>query len=111
MRNVPSIPPPVAVPEEAGEVRQIAQARPVKPVSERSISPLVVTHFRPAESEQAMPGESQPSPSRRGEADRRKYCRRLDQKPERLMDTRTGLERRRRNRRGDDIRTNVEEKA
>lgn len=113
MRNVPSLPPPTTVPEEAPGVKSLGQGRAVRRVTEPSAPPLVVTRHGETAIREVPPeaaSEEEHEESRSGE-DRRKICRRLDKKTPALMDTRAAVDRRHRNRRQGDIKTNVEEKA
>lgn len=104
MRTIPSLPPPITVPEEGPEVKALGASRAARRVTEPAKPPRVVSRYTPQKREDAK------EEHRSGE-DRRKLCRRLDKNIHPLMDTRADMDRRRRNRREADIKTNVEEEA
>lgn len=112
MRYVPSLPPPITVPEETGEVHALTAVKPAKRVQQRSLAPLVKQHFAPREPapevEKAAPADIQPD--RRLNEERRKYCRRAAQQPV-LIDLRPGGDRRRRSQRMTDVATSIDEEA
>lgn len=112
MRYVPSLPPPVAVPEETGEVHGLTAVRPAKPVQQRSLVPLVKQRFAPRGA--ASPAGQKAAGARQAELrsheDRRKYCRRVSQERV-LIDLRPGVDRRRRSQRATDIATSIDEEA
>lgn len=111
MRYVPSLPPAVS-PVDTEARKQVGQARAVRPVSEPAIPPIVISHYRRT-GEAGGPQPVQPPVERRTLADRRQICRRLvngrDKFPQ--LDSRGEKERRRRNRRRADVRTNVDEQV
>jgi hypothetical protein len=106
MRTVPSLPPPISIPEEGPEVKALGSIRAARRVTEPAKPPRVVNRYSRGASAEESGGEHQ----RSGE-DRRKLCRRIDKDASPLMDTRADRDRRHRNRRQEDIKTNVEEKA
>jgi hypothetical protein len=111
MRYVPSLPPPLAAPEETGELQAVGAVNPAKPVRQRTLVPMVKQHF--AEREPGEGGQIAPTGSeieRRAGADRRVYCRRIQQQPV-LADLRPGVDRRRRSQRKTDIATSIDEEA
>jgi hypothetical protein len=70
----------------------------------------VVNRYGAGPGNEAATEEPDGKPPRSGE-DRRKLCRRIEKSASPLMDTRADRDRRHRNRRQEDIKTNVEEKA
>lgn len=113
MRNVPSLPPPTTVPEETPGVKPLGQGRAVRRVTEPSAPPRVVTRYgtSPARETPVEAVAEHPIKEQRHGEDRRKICRRTYKKTTLPMDTRATLERRHRNRRQEDIKTNVEEEV
>lgn len=112
MRYVPSLPPAVS-PVDTEARKQVGQARAVRRVTEPAVPPIVITHYRRMGEAGAGAQALQPAVERRVLADRRQFCRRLlkawDKFP--LLNSRGGPERRRRNRRQADFRTNVDEQV
>lgn len=111
MRNVPSLPPPITIPEEAPGVKPLSSGRAARRVTEPSGPPRVVSHYGPGPVHERTEKEPPTEEHRSSSGDRRKMCRRIDKKPPPLMDTRADGDRRHRNRRKEDIKTNVEEEA
>jgi len=105
MRTIPSLPPPIAVPEEGPEVKALGASRAARRVTEPAKPPRVVSRYTP------LPQREESKEEHRSGEDRRKLCRRLDKNIHPLMDTRADMDRRCRNRREADIKTNVEEEA
>lgn len=113
MRNVPSLPPPTTVPEETLGVKPLGGGRAVRRVTEPAAPPRVVTRYGTAAGRETPPEtfeERHDQEHRHGE-DRRKICRRTDKNGLAMLDTRAAMDRRRRNRRQGDIKTNVEEEV
>jgi hypothetical protein len=111
MRYVPNLPPPLTAPEETGELHALAAVKPVKPVQQRTLVPIVKQRF--AEREPTEGGQIAPTGSeieRRTGADRRTYCRRIQHQPV-LLDLRPGVDRRHRSQRKTDIATSIDEEA
>lgn len=99
--------PPVGITDDVYEIQEKAGVMPVRPVGERSLPPLIVRRRR------AAPPQEQPQrppTERRVGEDRRKMDRRVSNQPV-LVDTRSGLDRRKGKRRDDDPTTRVDEKA
>ncbi len=107
MRTVPSLPPPISIPEEGPEVKALGSSRAARRVTEPAKPPRVVNRYGGGGANAEESGDEH---QRSGE-DRRKLCRRIDKDASPLMDTRADRDRRHRNRRQEDIKTNVEEKA
>lgn len=112
MRYVPSFPPPVS-PLDTEGVKPVGHARPVRPVTKPATPPIVFTHYR-RKGEAGVEEQAALAPaSRRSELelDRRSVCRRIGKERDKLLllDSRAELERRRRNRRQADFRTNIDE--
>jgi len=108
MKYVPSISPPVIGIVNRWAINGTARVKPVKPVQERTLPPLV---FQP----QHAPPESPPTPTEKRHAeplqeDRRTYCRRTAHKPV-LEELRSHIDRRRHRQRGDDMTDHVDEKV
>ncbi|MBU0592130.1 MAG: hypothetical protein ABIG70_14020 [Pseudomonadota bacterium] len=110
MRNVPSIPPLSPAAADAMDVKPVSYLRAAQVVGERSLTPLVFPHHRTLEkSEPDTSSGTPPSEDRRREVERRRFCRRINQKDTGLYDTRAAEERRSGNRRESDITTKIEE--
>jgi hypothetical protein len=114
MKYVPSLPPPASVPTDRWENDGLTAVRPVKPVQERSLPPLIF-HRRPRR--QAEP-EAEPVPAGEVEKrhatplpeERRSCCRRtLHQTIP--MELRSGTDRRRHNQRKTDSTEHIDEEA
>lgn len=109
MRFVYSIP-PVISPVEEGEPWHIRAVRPVRPVEPRNRVPLVIQHFgRKVKAEEAPSGPALVRLEKRG-GDRREWCRRL-QRDNALLNTRSGVERRKNKRRSNDVATTLNEEG
>lgn len=111
MRYVPSLPPAPAVGEEGGEIEDVGDARPVRPVAARSLVPLAVRARRQPVAARAEEGATEPPAERRALSDRRRICRRIDRAHEAQMDTRSNVERRKRMQRRDDVKTAIDEEV
>lgn len=109
MRYVQSLPPEVEPVPDSGAIKPPWHVNAVHRVAERVLPPLV---FRtPAETPTlpAIDRRQRPRPQAAAN-DRRKFCRRLQDAPV-LQELRSGIDRRRRNQRKDDIITAIDEKA
>ncbi len=112
MRNVPSLPPPITVPEEPGGVQALSPGKAPKRVGSRVEPAQVVTHYAPRSIRETLAEIARPSEEeRRSGKDRRKMCRRLETQDKPLLDTRAKTDRRHHNRRQDDPTTNIEEEV
>lgn len=113
MRYIPSIPPSPSTPVDAVDVKPVSYLRAAMIVGERSLTPLVFPHHRPAQAEEPVPtGSEQPLPEeRRRGIERRRISRRIRRTGASPYDTRAPEERRSGNRRESDITTKIQEKA
>lgn len=112
MRNVPSLPPPITVPEEPGGVQPLSPSKAARKINSRVEPAQVVTHYAPAHVRETLAEIARhPEEERRSGKDRRKMCRRLETPEQLLLDTRTKTDRRHNNRRHDDPTTNIEEEV
>lgn len=100
--------PPVGVTDDPYEIQEKAGVTAVRPVGERSLPPLIVRARREPQPPQEQ-AQRPPAVERRAE-DRRKMDRRISNQPV-LVDTRSGLDRRKNKRREDDPTTRIDEKA
>lgn len=107
MRYVQSLPPIVEPAPDSGATRGIAHTAPVRPVSERSLPPLV---FRQHTQQQATPALNRQVVPHSADNDRRKFCRRIRNDPV-LLELRSGQDRRRRNQRRGDLTTAIDDEA
>jgi len=108
MRYTPSLPPLAEVPESA-PLKGLHHTQPVRRVGERLLPTQIVEHF----SQRGNRTEATPrrnAEEKRASAERRLYCRRT--LPDALLlETRSGFERRRRNRRSGDAATAVDDEV
>jgi hypothetical protein len=114
MKYVPSLPPVVTGVTDRLDVYALTRVKPVKPVQERTLVPLVV---HPHGEVKDKPGASEDvaeQPVRRHDphlqGERRVYCRRVKQQPI-LIELRSGPDRRRHNQRGSDTLDHVDVEA
>lgn len=105
MRYTPSLAPLPEVPD-AVEIRELRHAQAVQPVRERLFPERIVEHYphREAVAEEAQEEE------KRADEERRLLCRRIEP-AEPLLETRSSVERRRKNRRQSDTATSIDEAA
>lgn len=110
MLNIPRIPYPQSVAPDAVDVKPVSNLRATKPVSERSLIPLVFSQYQRLErvGSGVFPG-APPRSERRHGTERRGLCRRIEQKGMGPFDTRGAEERRNGNRRDSDMTTQIEE--
>jgi len=100
-------PPPIGVTDDPYEIQEKAALTPTRPVGPRTQPPLALRQQRQA----TRPAPPRPSEYRpRAAEDRRTLDRRVSNQPV-LVDTRSGLDRRKGKRRGDDPTTRINEKA
>lgn len=104
MRNIPSLPPYLVLPDNTWEARRVDLVSASHPVSKSS-------RFRhpQAAAVLAFRGIEEASVERRVHDERRKCCRRIEPDKNKFLDTRSEMERRHYNRRRSDVRTNIEE--
>jgi len=107
MRFVPSLPPPAEVPD-AVEIKELRHAQAVRPVRERLFPAHIAEHYPHQETANEPP--ALPVEEKRSDEERRLFCRRIAP-AEPLLETRSSVERRRKNRRQDDAATSVDEEA
>lgn len=108
MKYTPSIPPIVEAPDNSA-LREIQRAQAIRAVRERTFPAQKTRHYMPLESNSEQPFKSENGEQRLGQ-EQRDYCRRITP-ADPLLETRSGVERRKRNRRSDDITTSVDEEA
>lgn len=108
MRYVQSLPPVVRPAPDDGSVKAATAVNPTAAVSERTLPPLI---FRPHQPPAPQPAINRRWLPRQGGigADRRHYCRRVQQQNV-LLELRSGHDRRRHCQRADDITTAIDEK-
>ena len=107
MKYVSSLPPLAEVPD-AVEIRELRHTQPVQAVSARLFPAHIVEHYphREVIAEQSEPLEEE----KRSDEERRLFCRRTEP-AEPLLETRSSVERRRKNRRLCDTATSVDEEV
>lgn len=107
MRYAPSLPPLAEIPDTA-EIRELQHAQAVRVVRERLFPAHIVENYPRRESaiEEAAPQKEE----KRSDKERRLYCRRIAP-AEPLMETRSSVGRRRKNRRRGDTATSVDEEV
>lgn len=108
MRYVPSLPPLAGVPE-SGAVKELQHAQPVRPVRERLFPAHIAERYPPRESTE-NPATALATGDKRDGKERRQLCRRIAS-VEPLLETRSDIERRKRNRRRGDLATSVDEEV
>jgi len=108
MRYTPSLPPLAEVPEST-TLKGLQHAQPVRPVKERLFPAKIAEHYphRESATEQAQPLETE---EKRTAEERRLCCRRITPE-EVLLETRSDIERRRKNRRSGDTATAVDDEV
>ena len=110
MRYVPSLPPLPSVKEDDAP-RPLGAVRPVRPVEPRTGVPQGIQHFgQKASAGVAAGGPAAVRPEKRTTGDRREGGRR-QQRGQPFLDTRSGVERRRKKRRDNDIVTALDEEV
>ncbi|MDD2915679.1 MAG: hypothetical protein PHP70_10230 [Gallionella sp.] len=108
MRIMPGLPPPITIEKDNFGVKALTRIKPVKPVQERNLPPLVTQRHEQPEipSDFTEPQEKRHDPHVHGE--RRIYCRRTEHLPI-LIELRSLADRRRHKQRGDDETEHVDE--
>lgn len=102
MKFVPDLPVPQPVAGNAMEVKALAGIKPSRPVLERSMPPLIVQPHAQREVEADIVEQQVRRYEPHIHGERRSYCRRIEHLPI-LIELRSGIERRRHNRREGDI--------
>ena len=111
MQYVPSIPPPTKELEREVEVKGLSASKAVKPVTPRTLPPLVTRGQRWLHPSEGAGALDEPIREQRAmEEERRKYCRRLAQDPV-LIDLRAPSDRRHQKKRHTDLATSVDEEV
>ncbi|MGE5026929.1 MAG: hypothetical protein ACM3JK_00500 [Betaproteobacteria bacterium] len=111
MRYVPSLPPATA-PAVTEEPRPLRAVAPVRRIEPRIRVPRVVQRFKQkAEKPDEAAGETAARPERRSGSDRRVVCRRVQRGSQAFLDTRSGVERRKNQRRSSDVATVLDEEG
>jgi hypothetical protein len=108
MKYTPSLPPITEAPDNSA-LREIQRARPIHAVKERLFPAHITTHHPPHENDSGQPVGDESAERRLGQ-ERRDHCRRIIPSAP-LLETRSDIERRKRNRRIDDVATSVDEEA
>ena len=110
MKYVPSLPPSTNVATDRWATNVAPKVKPVKPVQERTLPPLV-THPQHAQHE-TPPGFIEKAEKRHEKPfqERRMCCRRVAHQPI-LEELRSWVERRRNRQRGDDMTDHIDEKV
>lgn len=108
MKYTPSLPPIAEAPDNSA-LREIQRAQAIRAVSERTFPVRETKHYPQPESYSNQPFKNESGERRLGQ-EQRDYCRRITP-AETLLETRSGVERRKTNRRSDDITTSVDEEA
>src|SRR3972149_8898115 len=102
MQFTPSLPPPIRVPEESGEINKLSEIKKVKDVLEQPVSvPTIKQHAR----HDPPSGLAETSEKRNAEselAERRTFCRRIGHQTL-LAELRSEADRRRRKQRKNDL--------
>ena len=110
MKYAPSLPPPTTGVADKWALNGVAGTRPVKPVQERTLPPLV-SHPHP--DEQKISSDLADKAERRHEMpfqERRIFCRRVAYQPI-LEELRSAVERRRNRQRSEDLADHIDEKV
>lgn len=107
MRFAPSLPPAVEIPD-AVEIKELRHAQAVRPIRERLFPPRIVEHYPRHETAAEAPTPA--VEEKRSDEERRLFCRRIAP-AEPLLETRSSVERRKKNRRLDDTATSVDEEV
>lgn len=108
MKYTPSIPPIAEAPDNSA-LREIQRTQAIRAVRERTFPAQKTVHYMLPESNSEQPLKSENGEQRLGQ-EQRDHCRRITP-ADPLLETRSGVERRKRNRRRDDITTSVDEEA
>jgi len=111
MQFVPSLPPPIRVPEESGEINKLAEVKKVKDVLEQPVAmPTIKLHagHEPSSSELAETSEQRHEEGE--QAERRIFCRRIGRQTL-LAELRSAADRRRRKQRKNDLSEHIDEEA
>ena len=110
MKYVPSLPPLITVPEDRLEAKALNLVGTVKPVQERTLTPLIVQRNKHPET---LPYQIPRDERRLAEPlqeERRAYCRRINHQTFR-EEIRSVVERRRHKQRGTDLTEHVDEEV
>lgn len=107
MRYAPSLPPLAEVPD-AVEIRELSHIQAVRPVRERLFPAHIAEHYPHREAATEQPASLEEE--KRSDEERRLFCRRIAP-AEPLLETRSSIERRRKNRRQGDTATSVDEEV
>lgn len=110
MRFVPSFPPPITVPEEGLEAKALARVKPVKPVQERTLPPLVAQRHSRLENPSDLTGQQEKRRDMHVHGERRTYCRRIEHLPI-LFELRSAPDQRRQKQRENDVTEHVDEEV
>ncbi len=108
MRYTPSLPPLAEVPEST-TIKELYRSQPVRPVKERLFPARIAEYYPQQESDTEATHEPLAEEKRLAE-ERRLICRRITPE-DLLLETRSGIERRKKNRRHGDNATAVDEEA
>lgn len=110
MQFVPSLPPPIRVPEESGEINRLAEVNKVKDVLEQPVAtPTIKQHVQ----HEPPPDLVETSEKRNAEselAERRTFCRRIGHQTL-LAELRSEADRRRRKQRKNDLSEHIDEEV
>jgi len=112
MRYVPSLPPPTA-PVVSEEPRPLRVVGPVRRVEPHARVPRVIPRFKrkAGKADQTAEVAAVLHPEQRSGRDRREVCRRLQRSTQPFLDTRSGVERRKKQRRSSDVATALDEEG
>jgi hypothetical protein len=111
MRFVPSLPPLPSVKEEEGP-HPLRAVGPVRRVEPRTRVPRVIQRFKRKAKKSGEADEAAAlHPEQRSQRDRREFCRRLQRSNQPFLDTRSGVERRKKQRRSGDVATTLDEEG
>lgn len=110
MQFAPSLPPPIRVPEESGEITKLAEVNKVKDVLEQPVAtPTIKQHVQ----HEPPPGQVETSEKRHAEgelAERRTFCRRIGRQTL-LAELRSAADRRRKKQRNNDRSEHIDEEV
>lgn len=109
MKYTPSLPPVAEAPDNTA-LREIQRAQVVHALRERLFPARITGHYPLRQEDDLMRPDSIKDEEKRQGQERRDHCRRITPaKP--LLETRSDVERRKKNRRHDDIATSVDDEA
>jgi hypothetical protein len=91
----------------------VRAVKPVRRVEPRTRVPRVIQHFKrkAGKPDEAAEETALPHPEQRSGRDRREVCRRLQRGAQPFLDTRSGVERRKKQRRSSDVATTLDEEG